>query len=105
MPLMKTGCTLLTRRRFLGTTSTALAAALVPLLSGSNARARPAKRMIGIQVGAVSFVDEGTEQVLDTVQERGAVDTVFLATFTYGRGIGGRQILVPQEKLSECVAD
>ena len=92
MPLMKTGCALLTRRRFLGTTSTALAAAFVPLLSGSNTRARPAKRMIGIQVGAVSFVDEGTEQVLDTVQERGAVDTVFLATFTYGRGIGGRQI-------------
>ncbi len=48
--------------------------------------------MIGLQVGAVSFVDEGTGQVLDLLQERGAVNTVFLTTFTYGRGLGGRQI-------------
>jgi hypothetical protein len=48
--------------------------------------------MIGIQVGAVSFVDEGTEKVLDVLQERGCVNTLFLAVFTYGRGIAGRQI-------------
>ncbi len=48
--------------------------------------------MIGIQVGAVSFVDEGTEKVLDILQERGGVNTLFLAVFTYGRGIAGRQI-------------
>ena len=46
----------------------------------------------GIQVGAVSFVDEGTEKVLDLLQERGAVDTIYLTTFTYGRGLAGRQI-------------
>src|ERR1700724_3778912 len=49
-------------------------------------------KMIGIQVGAVSFVDEGTEKVLDILQERGAVNTLFLAVFTYGRGIAGRQV-------------
>jgi hypothetical protein len=49
-------------------------------------------KMIGIQVGAVSFVDEGTERVLDILQERAAVNTLFLATFTYGRGIAGRQV-------------
>ncbi len=49
-------------------------------------------KTIGIQVGAVSFVDEGTEKVLDILQERAAVNTLFLATFTYGRGIAGRQI-------------
>jgi hypothetical protein len=48
--------------------------------------------MIGIQVGAVSFVDEGVEQVLDVVQRDGAVNTLFIATFTYGRGIAGRQV-------------
>ena len=48
--------------------------------------------MIGIQAGAVSFVDEGTSKVLDNVQQLGAVNTIFLATFTYGRGIGGRQV-------------
>src|SRR5207253_1630491 len=47
--------------------------------------------MIGIQVGAVSFVDEGTGQVLDNFREMAAINTVFLATFTYGRGIAGRQ--------------
>jgi hypothetical protein len=47
---------------------------------------------IGIQVGSVSFVDEGVEQVLDTLQERGRVDTVYLTTFTYGRGLAGRQV-------------
>src|SRR3954447_15504496 len=49
-------------------------------------------KMIGIQVGAISFVDEGTERVLDVLQERASVNTLFLAVFTYGRGIAGRQI-------------
>ena len=49
-------------------------------------------KMIGIQVGAISFVDEGTEKVLDVLQERAGVNTLFLAVFTYGRGIAGRQI-------------
>jgi hypothetical protein len=48
--------------------------------------------MVGIQVGAISFVDEGTEKVLDILQERAGVNTLFLAVFTYGRGIAGRQI-------------
>ena len=52
----------------------------------------PRSRMIGIQAGAVSFVDEGTDKVLDNLQELGAVNTLFLATFTYGRGIAGRQV-------------
>lgn len=51
---------------------------------------KPSPKMIGIQVGAVSFVDEGTPKVLDGFREMAAIDTLFLATFTYGRGIGGR---------------
>jgi hypothetical protein len=54
--------------------------------------AAASSKMIGIQVGAISFVDEGTERVLDVLQERACVDTLFLAVFTYGRGIAGRQI-------------
>src|SRR5262249_39974500 len=61
--------------------------------SPARAAEKPAARpTIGIQVGAVSFVDEGTEQVLDILKERGAVDTIYLTTFTYGRGLAGRQI-------------
>ena len=52
----------------------------------------PAQKMVGIQVGAVSFLDEGTDQVLDVFQQRAGVNTLFLATFTYGRGIAGRQV-------------
>ena len=40
----------------------------------------------------MSFVDEGTDQVLDLLRERGAVNTIFLTTFTYGRSRTGRQI-------------
>src|SRR5262249_6889485 len=61
------------------------------LLGGMGAPALPMRKpMIGMQVGAVSFVDEGTDKVLDTLQQTGAVNTLFLAIFTYGRGIGGR---------------
>jgi len=56
-------------------------------------------KTIGIQVGAVSFVDEGVERVLDMLQARGCVDTVYLTTFTYGRGLAGRQ--VPGQKFPD----
>src|SRR5262249_2060499 len=48
--------------------------------------------MIGMQIGAVSFVDEGTERVLDALQTMAGINTLFVATFTYGRGIAGRQL-------------
>src|SRR6478752_9448321 len=78
------------RREFLKITAGASAALAMPTLG--HAAVSPSKTMIGIQVGAVSFVDEGTEQVLDNLQERARVNTLFLAVFTYGRGIAGRQI-------------
>ncbi|MDP9366614.1 MAG: hypothetical protein M3Q10_20700 [Chloroflexota bacterium] len=50
------------------------------------------ERLVAIQVGAVSFVDEGVAPVLDVFQERGAVNALFLATPTWTRGTGGRQL-------------
>src|SRR5438132_13772579 len=49
-------------------------------------------RTIGIQVGAVSFLDEGVDPVLDRFQRDANVNALFIATFTYGRGIAGRQV-------------
>jgi hypothetical protein len=49
-------------------------------------------RFIGIQVGAVSFIDEGVPQVLDTFQRLARVNALSLATPTWTRGTGGRQI-------------
>jgi hypothetical protein len=51
-----------------------------------------ASRTIGIQVGAVSFVDEGVESVLDRFQRDAGINALFIATFSYGRGIAGRQV-------------
>src|ERR1700751_3778214 len=74
------------RRQFLKT------AALAASPFFMRAAPPPTEKMIGMQIGAVSFIDEGTEKVLDVLQERGCVNTLFLAVFTYGRGIAGRQI-------------
>ena len=49
-------------------------------------------RTIGIQVGAVSFIDEGVDSLLDRFQRDANINALFIATFTYGRGIGGRQV-------------
>ncbi|MGA7243078.1 MAG: hypothetical protein WBX19_07835, partial [Terracidiphilus sp.] len=76
------------RREFIKAAVGAGAALAMP----DTGHAASSPKMIGIQVGAVSFVDEGTERVLDVLQERGDVNTLFLAAFTYGRGIAGRQI-------------
>src|ERR1700751_5355508 len=67
------------RREFLKIAAGAGASLAIP-----SPGATVSAKMIGIQVGAVSFVDEGTEKVLDVLQERGGVNTLFLAVFTYG---------------------
>lgn len=86
----------LPRRNFIKTSAAGLAAVVTAgpaslVTAGAAETSRPRKSR-GIQVGAVSFVDEGTEKVLDLFQERGAIDTIYLTTFTYGRGLAGRQI-------------
>lgn len=70
----------------------AFAALAMPLAKLSARPAPPAAKINGIQVGPVSFVDEGVETVLDNLQKLGGVNTIFLTTFTYGRGLSGRQI-------------
>ena len=79
------------RRTFLQTAAGAAIAASTP---GSELLAAPANsnKMIGIQIGAVSFADEGTDKVLEECQRDASVDTLFVAAFTYGRGIAGRQV-------------
>ncbi len=48
--------------------------------------------LIGIQVGAVSFVDEGVDEVLDIFAEKAGVNALFLATQSFDRGVQGRQV-------------
>jgi hypothetical protein len=86
----------LPRRDFLRVAGAALAASTLPGAANRAAEksvpAVPSGKRIGIQVGAVSFMDEGVEAVLDNFQEKGAINALFLTTFTYGRGLSGRQI-------------
>src|SRR5947207_2709718 len=92
---MNNASTPLSRRKFLNQTaaSVAMASVVGSALDSSIARAvESSEKMIGIQVGSISFVDEGIDQLLDLLKQRGAVNTIFLTTFTYGRGLGGRQI-------------
>lgn len=86
------------RREFIQNSAATAVAAAIP---GSRALAAATKSQatIGIQVGAVSFVDEGVEKVLDTFQQDAAINTLCIATFTYGRGIAGRQI--PGQRLPD----
>ncbi|WP_214070786.1 hypothetical protein [Mucilaginibacter sp. dw_454] len=71
-----------------------LAVASSPLIKISSAIASPSTKEFinGIQVGMASFADEGIDHVLDTLQKRGAINTIFLNTFTYGDGLSGRQV-------------
>ena len=85
----------ITRREFIQSTAAITAAAAAPALLSSPVRAAEKsspQKMIGIQVGSVSFTDEGVDTVLDIFQEKGAINTVFLTAFTHSRGLGGRQI-------------
>ena len=66
--------------------------AIAASAASAAAPAAGASKMVGIQVGAVSFVDEGVEKVLDEFQQDASINTLFVATFTYGRGIAGRQV-------------
>jgi len=79
----------MTRRTLLAATASGFGlSALRPLAAQTGSR----KPAIGIQIGAVSFLDEGVEPVLDILQSKARVNTLFVAAFTYGRGIAGRQI-------------
>ncbi len=78
------------RREFITTSSSLLLGSAV-LGYKLHADQTPSPAVVGIQVGAVSFVDEGTEKVLDRLQKTANINALFLSAFTYGRGIGGRQ--------------
>jgi hypothetical protein len=78
------------RREFLESSAAAAAGVRILGWEAISAFQMPATS-IGIQVGAISFLDEGTDTVLDNFAEMANINTLFLATFTYGRGIAGRQ--------------
>ena len=47
---------------------------------------------VGIQIGAISFVDEGVEPVLDLLQEKGGVNALMISALSWSRGNAGRAL-------------
>lgn len=86
------GKTNIERRDFVKTVAAGLTAGALGGSNPAKAAVPVEKKILGIQVGAVSFVDEGVEQVLDIFQKRASINALWLAGFTFGRGLGGRQI-------------
>lgn len=86
----------ISRRSFLQSGTMLAAGTLIssalPFNEVFSAKTTTGKLMVGIQISAASFVDEGVNQVLDILQEKGQVNTLFISVFTYSGGAGGRQI-------------
>ncbi len=78
------------RRHFI---KKSLATAIVaPYLKPQEWVRNAVKTEIGIQISAASFVDEGVEKVLDLVQEKAQVNTIYLTVMAYNDGLAGRQL-------------
>lgn len=45
---------------------------------------------VGIQIGAISFIDEGVEQVLDILQEKAGVNALLISALSWSIGNAGR---------------
>ena len=89
----------ISRRKFVKQMAVAPALAVggVPLLAQTASRppaktAAKASKFVAIQIGGRSFVDEGVDACLDTLQQTGGVNVVMATVFTYGSGLAGRQV-------------
>jgi hypothetical protein len=60
--------------------------------SSPNQPGTKTKKFVAMQIGARSFVDEGVDKCLDTLQEKGGVNVLMATVFTYGTGLAGRQV-------------
>jgi hypothetical protein len=88
------------RRGFLKGVGTAAVAAGIAAGTGSwasptlpsDSAQQSQEKFVGIQIGGVSFTDEGVDKVLDILQERAGVNALMLVTFAYGREVSGRQL-------------
>lgn len=59
-------------------------------LGAASSQKKSAAKMIGIQIGAPSFVDEGIENCLDTIEKLACVNTLFAMVYSYKEGLSGR---------------
>lgn len=65
-------------------TQTARPQAAPPAPRTSRSAVKLRKNFVGIQVRGFAWVDEGIDQVLDNIQNKGGVNTVWAYTYAYG---------------------
>ena len=70
------------RRIFVQATIAGAAGAMAPQLLSQAAKPAP-KKMVGIQIGTGSFAKPDYEKVLDLLQEKACVNTLFVRTLDY----------------------
>src|SRR5208283_5416044 len=70
------------RRTFVQATVAGAAGALAPQLLAQGAKPGP-KKMVGIQIPMASFAKPDYEQVLDLLQDKACVNTLFVKTLDY----------------------
>lgn len=87
------------RREFLKAASLTAAAAAIGetsvLAAGQTAAAQSAgsgKKFVAMQISAQSFVDEGVDKCLDTLQQKGGVNVIMPVAYSYGWELDGRQV-------------
>ncbi|MEM6528906.1 MAG: hypothetical protein AAF653_11480 [Chloroflexota bacterium] len=51
-----------------------------------------ADTFIGIQIGAISFIDEGVEETLDILQEKAGINALMISALSWSRGNAGRAL-------------
>lgn len=66
--------------------------ALVQAAQPAAQTGAPGKRFIAIQISAQSFVDEGVDKCLDTLQQKGGVNVIMPVAYSYGWELDGRQV-------------
>ena len=70
------------RRTFVQAAVAGAAGALAPKLLGQAVKAAP-KKMVGIQIAMASFAKPDYEKVLDLLQDKACVNTLFVKTLDY----------------------
>ncbi|MXW69635.1 MAG: hypothetical protein F4Z61_07025, partial [Acidimicrobiia bacterium] len=48
------------------------------------------KTFVGMQVGGISFIDEGVEETLDIFTNLAGVNAIFISALSWARGNAGR---------------
>lgn len=60
--------------------------------AGAAAASAPGKKFIAMQLSAQSFVDEGVDNCLEILQQKGGVNVIMPTAYSYGWEPDGRQV-------------